>query len=342
MFDYIPEKFKNETADTEEEAARWLAGDKDARRPPELLTRDVVARAINAEVKAGRGSKHGGAYLDIATQRNAEDIKKKLPSMYHQFKVLAELDITKEPMEVGPTCHYFMGGIRVEADTTMSTVDGLFACGECAAGMHGANRLGGNSLSDLLVFGNLAGMGASKYAKQLEVVPKFNEEDVKKIIRNATGILNREEGENPYLLHEELQKNMQKNVGIIRTDSELQVGINKIESLKKDYKKVKANGSSQFNPGWHEALAMRNLLITAEAVARAAHLRTESRGAHTRNDFATESEEWYQYNIISKKGEDGNMQVIKERRKDPNLELERIANAKLEDLEAEVAEERKS
>jgi succinate dehydrogenase / fumarate reductase flavoprotein subunit len=184
-------------------------------------------------------------------------------------------------------------------------------------------------------------MGASKYDKQLEVVPKFNEEDVKKIIRNATGILNREEGENPYLLHEELQKNMQKNVGIIRTDSELQVGINKIESLKKDYKKVKANGSSQFNPGWHEALAMRNLLITAEAVARAAHLRTESRGAHTRNDFATESEEWYQYNIISKKGEDGNMQVIKERRKDPNLELERIANAKLEDLEAEVAEERK-
>jgi len=342
MFDYIPEKFKNETADTEEEAARWLAGDKDARRPPELLTRDVVARAINAEVKAGRGSKHGGAYLDIATQRNAEDIKKKLPSMYHQFKVLAELDITKEPMEVGPTCHYFMGGIRVEADTAMSTIDGLFACGECAAGMHGANRLGGNSLSDLLVFGNLAGMGASKYAKELSAVPQFNDEDAKKIIRNATGILNREEGENPYLLHEDLQKNMQNNVGIIRTDSELQEGIKNIEILKEKHKNVKANGSSQFNPGWHEALGMRNLLITAEAVARAAHLRTESRGAHTRNDFTTESEEWYQYNIISKKGEDGNMQVVKEKRQEPNAELFRIANAKLEDLESEVAAERKS
>ena len=342
MFDYIPEKFKNETADTEEEAARWLAGDKDARRPPELLTRDVVARAINAEVKAGRGSKHGGAYLDIASERSAEDIKKKLPSMYHQFKVLAELDITKEPMEVGPTCHYFMGGIRVEADTTMSTVDGLFACGECAAGMHGANRLGGNSLSDLLVFGNLAGMGASKYAKELSEMPKFSDEDAKRIIRNATSILNREEGENPYLMHESLQNNMQNNVGIIRTDSELQEGIKNIENLKEKNKNVKANGSSQFNPGWHEALAMRNLLITAEAVARAAHLRTESRGAHTRDDFRDESEEWYQYNIISKKGEDGTMKVIKERRKDADPELERIANATLEDLEAEVAEERKS
>ncbi len=342
MFDYIPEKFKNETADTEEEAARWLAGDKDARRPPELLTRDVVARAINAEVKAGRGSIHGGAYLDIATQRSAEDIKKKLPSMYHQFKVLAELDITKEPMEVGPTCHYFMGGIRVEADTTMSTVDGLFACGECAAGMHGANRLGGNSLSDLLVFGDLAGVGASNYAKQLGAVPKFNEEDAKKIIRNATSILNRDEGENPYLLHEELQNNMQNNVGIIRTDTELQKGIQNIENLKEKNKNVKANGSSQFNPGWHEALAMRNLLITSEAVARAAYMREESRGAHTRDDFPTESEEWCQYNIITKKGEDGNMQVIKEKRKEPNAELFRIANATMEDLEAEVAEERKS
>ena len=166
MFNYIPERFKSETADTEEEAARWLAGDLKARRPPELLTRDVVARAINAEVKAGRGSKHGGAYLNIATQRTAEDIKRKLPSMYHQFKVLAELDITKEPMEVGPTCHYFMGGIRVDPETTMSSIPGLFACGECAAGLHGANRLGGNSLSDLLVFGYLSGKHASEYAKK--------------------------------------------------------------------------------------------------------------------------------------------------------------------------------
>ena len=234
-----------------------------------------------------------------------------------------------------------MGGIGVEADTAMSTVDGLFACGECAAGMHGANRLGGNSLSDLLVFGSLSGTGASNYAKKLKSVPKFKEDDAKRIIRNATNVLNREEGENPYLMHESLQNNMQNNVGIIRTDSQLQEGIQNIETLKEKYKNVKANGSSQFNPGWHEALAMRNLLITAEAVARAAHMREESRGAHTRDDFAIESEEWYQYNIISKKGEDGNMDVIKEKREEPNAELFRIANAKLEDLETEVAAERK-
>ncbi len=192
MFDYIPKKFANETADSVEEAARWLKGDKNARRPPELLTRDVVARAINAEVKAGRGSEHGGAYLDIATQRLSEDIKKKLPSMYHQFKILAELDITKQPMEVGPTCHYFMGGIKVDAETSMTTVEGLFACGEAAGGMHGANRLGGNSLSDLLVFGNLSGMESVKYSKKLKSMPKVVDDDIKRIIKNATSILNRE------------------------------------------------------------------------------------------------------------------------------------------------------
>ena len=341
MFDYIPEKFKSETAETEEEAARWLKGDKSARRPPELLTRDVVARAINAEVKAGRGSKHGGAYLDIASRRTAEDIKKKLPSMYHQFKVLAELDITKEPMEVGPTCHYFMGGIRVDADTTMSTVNGLFACGECAAGMHGANRLGGNSLSDLLVFGNLAGLGASSYAKQIEKDLEFSEEDAKVIIRNATDILNREKGNNPYLMHESLQKNMQNNVGIIRTKKEMEEGIKNIEELKLEYKNVKANGSSQFNPGWHEALGMRNLLITAEGVAKAAYMREESRGAHTRDDFPQEIQEWEKYNIILKKGSDGKMKINKELRKDPDPELMRIAFSKLEDLEEEVLKERK-
>ena len=341
MFDYIPEKFKSETAETEEEAARWLKGDKSARRPPELLTRDVVARAINAEVKAGRGSKHGGAYLDIATRRTAEDIKKKLPSMYHQFKVLAELDITKEPMEVGPTCHYFMGGIRVDADTTMSTVNGLFACGECAAGMHGANRLGGNSLSDLLVFGNLAGLGASSYAKKIDKDLEFSEKDAKTIIRNATDILNREKGNNPYLMHESLQKNMQSNVGIIRTKKEMEEGIKNIEELKLEYKTVKANGSSQFNPGWHEALGMRNLLITAEAVAKAAYMREESRGAHTRDDFPEERQEWEKYNIILKKGSDGKMKIKKEPRKDPDPELMRIAFSKLEDLEEEVSKERK-
>ncbi|MGB4837977.1 MAG: fumarate reductase/succinate dehydrogenase flavoprotein subunit [Saprospiraceae bacterium] len=341
MFNYIPDRFRSETADTQEEAARWLAGDPKARRPPELLTRDVVARAINAEVKAGRGSKHGGAYLNIATERSAEDIKKKLPSMYHQFKVLAELDITKEAMEVGPTCHYFMGGIRVDADTTMSSVPGLFACGECAAGMHGANRLGGNSLSDLLVFGYLAGKNASEFAKSKSGHSKIDEEQASKIIRNATNILNREAGANPYLLHEQLEQNMQVNVGIIRVKEELETGIERLEKLKEDYKTVKAKGSSQFNPGWHEALGLRNLLITAEAVARAAILREESRGAHTRSDFPDELKEWLNFNIISRKGLDGNMELVKVKRPVPNPELVRIAESTIEDLENEIVEERK-
>ena len=340
MFNYIPDRFRSETADTEEEAARWLAGDPNARRPPELLTRDVVARAINEEVKAGRGSKHGGAYLNIATQRTAEDIKKKLPSMYHQFKVLAELDITKEPMEVGPTCHYFMGGIRVDANTTMSSLPGLFACGECAAGMHGANRLGGNSLSDLLVFGYLSGKHAAEYAKKVGTHSEIDEEQALRIIRNATDILNRESGANPYLLHEELEQNMQKNVGIIRKKEVLEQGIQKIEELKEAYKTVKAKGASQFNPGWHEALGLRNLLITAEAVARAAHMREESRGAHTREDFPGEQAEWLKYNIVSTKGADGRMQLAKVERPAPDAELERIARSKIEDLEAEIVKER--
>lgn len=340
MFNYIPERFRSETADTEEEAARWLAGDPEARRPPELLTRDVVARAINAEVKAGRGSKHGGAYLNIATQRSAEDIKKKLPSMYHQFKILAELDITKEPMEVGPTCHYFMGGIRVDAETTMSTVPGLFACGECAAGLHGANRLGGNSLSDLLVFGYLSGKHASEYAKTIPKHHDLNEEQISNIIRNATSILMREKGANPYLMHEDLEHNMQVNVGIIRTEANLSKGISNLEALKQKYKTVKAKGASQFNPGWHEALGLRNLLITAEAVARAALMRKESRGAHTRADFPGEQEEWLHFNIVSFKGEDGTMQLKKVARPVPDKELERIAKSTIDELEVEIAKER--
>ncbi len=342
MFNYIPDRFKSETADTEEEANRWLAGDPNARRPPELLTRDVVARAINEEVKAGRGSTHGGAYLNIATRRSAEDIKKKLPSMYHQFKVLAELDITKEPMEVGPTCHYFMGGIRVDANTTMSSVPGLFACGECAAGMHGANRLGGNSLSDLLVFGYLSGKNASEHAKKIESHSEVSAEQVTKIIRNATDILNREDGANPYHLHRELELNMQQNVGIIRSETALLKGIERLEELKKDYATVKAKGASQFNPGWHEALGMRNLLITAEAVARAALLREESRGAHTREDFPGEQEQWLKYNIVSSLGKDGKMNLQKVERPMADQELERIAKSSIDDLEVEIVEERKS
>ncbi|MEE3034406.1 MAG: fumarate reductase/succinate dehydrogenase flavoprotein subunit [Bacteroidota bacterium] len=340
MFNYIPERFRSETAKDEKEAARWLAGDPSARRPPELLTRDVVARAINEEVKAGRGSKHGGAYLNIASQRTAEDIKKKLPSMYHQFMVLAELDITKEPMEVGPTCHYFMGGIRVDADTAMSSVPGLFACGECAAGMHGANRLGGNSLSDLLVFGYLAGKNAVEFAKKNGEHSGFNENQVKKIIRNATDILNRKSGANPYLLHEQLEQNMQLNVGIIRTKNELEKGIKNIEKIQEEYKTVKAKGASQFNPGWHEALALRNLLITSEAVARAAKLREESRGAHTRSDFPGEQEEWLNYNIVCSKGNGGKMHLNKVRRQTATAELLRIAESSIEDLENEIEKEK--
>ena len=339
MFDNIPERFASETADTVGEADRWLAGDKNARRPPELLTRDVVARAIRKEVKAGRGTPHGGAFLDIANQRSAEDIKKKLPSMYHQFKVLAELDITTDPMEVGPTLHYMMGGIRVNADTQMSRVPGLFACGECSGGMHGANRLGGNSLSDLLVFGELAGEGASDYIKGLSQKLQINDGQVKTIIRNATEILNRESGKNPYLLHEELVENMQNSVGIVRTKELLSEGIEKLENLKLSYKDVKANGASQYNPGWHEALALRNLIITAESVARSALMREESRGAHTRVDFPGEQVEWLDFNVVISKAENGNMQTNRVAREKPDEELERIANLSIESLENEILTE---
>lgn len=340
MFKYIPEKFAPETADTEEEANRWLQGDKKARRPPELLTRDVVARSIRNEVKEGRGSEHGGAYLDIASRVPAEVIKKKLPSMYHQFKELALVDITKQVMEVGPTMHYFMGGIRVNPDTQMSTVPGLFACGECSAGMHGANRLGGNSLSDLIVFGKLAGDGAVNYVKGLSSRPKINAEQVNDIMKDATDILNRESGTNPYLIHEDLQNVMQDNVGIVRVEDELLKALDELERLKKDAAAVKAPGSSQYNPGWHEALSLKSMLITAEAVARGAVTRKESRGGHTRLDYEGEREEWAKFNIVLRKGKDGKMEVEQVQRAEPDPELKRIANLTIEELEKEVAEER--
>ena len=336
MYDNIPDRFAAETADSEEEANRWLEGDKDARRPPELLTRDVVARAIRKEVKAGRGSPHGGAYLDIASRRNAEDIKRKLPSMYHQFKVLAELDITNERMEVGPTLHYFMGGVKVDANTQMTRVPGLFACGECAAGVHGANRLGGNSLSDLLVCGKLAGSGAVNYIKSINNNHNLNNDDVQKIIRSATDILNREKGENPYLIHEDLQELMQNNVGIVRTDELLSEGLDELSNLWKKFNNVKADGASQFNPGWHQAISLRNLLVTAESVARAAKMREESRGAHTRVDFEGERDEWLQYNIVISKSNEGTMIVDKVMRDEPDPELKRIAQLSIEELENEV------
>ena len=337
MYQYIPPKFASETADTVEEAERWLAGDKNARRPPELLTRDVVARAIRAEVKAGRGSEHGGVYLDIAKRRSAEDIKKKLPSMYHQFKELAEIDITQVPMEVGPTLHYFMGGVRVDDDTQMSCVPGLFAAGECAGGMHGANRLGGNSLSDLLVFGALAGEGAVAYTKALRTAPKVDDAKVVSAVRRATDVLNREEGTNPYLVQEDLQNAMESYCGIVRLKEDLEQGLKELERIKGDVLAVKAPGASQYNPGWSTALDLRNLVITAEAVNRAALVREESRGAHTRIDFEDERDEWGNVNIVVLRAGGGAMEARVVERRAPPAELAKIAYASLEELEGKSA-----
>jgi succinate dehydrogenase / fumarate reductase flavoprotein subunit len=340
MFGYIPDRFKAETADTEEEANRWLAGDKNARRPPELLTRDVVARSILAEVKAGRGSKHGGVYLDIASRVSADLIRKKLPSMYHQFKELAEVDITKQPMEVGPTLHYSMGGIRVDPDTQATKVPGLFACGECGAGLHGANRLGGNSLSDLIVFGALAGEGAVNYVQSLAQPHKVNSDEVTTAIRNATACLNRETGYNPYLVHDELKDLMQMNVGIVRNEADLKEAIEQLQELKQKAAATKVDGSSQYNPGWHEALSLHSLITSSEITAYAALMREESRGAHTRTDFEDEREEWVKYNIVVRKGRDGNPEVEKVLRPEPDPELKRIANLTMEELEKEIEGEK--
>ena len=332
MFNYIPEKFAKETADTIEEAERWFDGDNEARRPPELLTRDVVAKAIMNEVKAGRGSKHGGVYLDIASRRPAEYIKKKLPSMYHQFKELAEVDITTDAMEVGPTLHYCMGGVKVDHDTQQTNVSGLFACGECAAGLHGANRLGGNSLSDLLVFGKLAGENASKYCKENDKTSP-NDDDIIKIIRKNTDILNKEEGSNPYFVHQEIQKIMDNHVGIVREEKELQEGIQKLEKIKAQLDNMKAHPASQYNPGWNLAIDLNNMIITCEGVARAALLRDESRGGHTRLDYPEERDECTTFNTIIKKSEDGSMSIEKGSRISPTDELSKIAHSELEELE---------
>ena len=332
MFKYIPERFAPETAATEEEAARWLKGDKSARRPPELLTRDVVARAITREVNEGRGAPHGGVLLDIASRLPAEVIKRKLPSMYHQFKELAEVDITKEPMEVGPTLHYFMGGVRVDSDTQETTVPGLFAAGECAAGLHGANRLGGNSLSDLLVFGRLAGIGAAAYVRRLTSAPRAEHDRVVAAVRRATDLLNREGGTNPYLVHEDLQDVMGRYVGIVRTEAELETALGELERIKGDAARMKVHGTSQYNAGWHQALDVRSLLVTSEAVTRAALLRQESRGAHTRLDYPDERDEWLKVNVVVRKGKDG-METRTVSRPEPPGELAAIAHATIEELE---------
>ena len=336
MFRYIPERFASETAASEEEANRWLKGEEGARRPPELLTRDVVARAILNEVREGRGSVHGGVYLDIASRRDPEFIKKKLPSMYHQFKELAGVDITAEPMEVGPTMHYFMGGIRVHAETQETNVRGLFACGECAAGLHGANRLGGNSLSDLLVFGQLAGSAASDHAERLKQVPEPEPGQVKGVVQKAVDILNRESGPNPFFIHQELQEVMHQYVGIIRNADDLRRGLDLLEELRQKAARVKANGASQYNPGWHEALDLYPLLITAEAVARAALIREESRGGHTRMDFEGEREDWGRRNVVVNRTAEG-MSARAVEREMPPAHLAAIAYATLEELESKNA-----
>ena len=296
MFDYIPPVFKGQYAETEQEADQWLKDNDSARRTPDLLPRDEVARAINSEVKAGRGTPHGGVYLDIASRLTPEQIKKRLPSMYHQFKELAGVDITKEPMEVGPTCHYVMGGIEVDADTGAATVPGLFAAGECSGGMHGSNRLGGNSLSDLLVFGRRAGLGAADYVRALSSRPKVSEDAVETAAKRALAPFetptNGASAENPYTLQLELQQSMNDLVGIIRKAEEITEALGRLDQLRERFKHIHVEGHRQYNPGWNLALDLRNLLLVSECVAKAALERTESRGGHTRDDHPGMDSSW--------------------------------------------------
>lgn len=306
MFDYVPDVFKEKYAQSEEEGDRWYEDQENNRRPPELLPRDEVARAINSEVKAGRGSPHGGVFLDVSTRMPAEVIKRRLPSMYHQFKELADVDITTEPMEVGPTCHYVMGGIAVDSDTEGARgVPGLFAAGEVAGGMHGSNRLGGNSLSDLLVFGRRAGWHAAEYAAGLTTRPDVDDSQVDIAAAEALRPFSAEgpeqEGrppENPYTLHQELQQAMNDLVGIIRREGEMEQALEKLADLRVRARRAGVEGHRQFNPGWHLALDLRNMLLVSECVARAALERTESRGGHTREDHPTMEREWRRINLL--------------------------------------------
>jgi succinate dehydrogenase / fumarate reductase flavoprotein subunit len=317
MFDEIPDLYKDSTADKEEEGWRYTQGDRNARRPPELLTRDHVARCINREVKAGRGTPHGGVFLDIAwikkhLPKAEEHIKRKLPSMYHQFKQLADLDITKEAMEVGPTTHYMMGGIRVDGDSQMSSVPGLFAAGEAAAGLHGANRLGGNSLSDLVVFGRRAGRFAAEFAKNNKGAPAVDENQLQASATVALKAFDRgASGQNPYQIQYDLQEAMQDLVGIVRTESEMQQALIKIAGLQTRAEQVGIAGHRQYNNGWHTAIDLASLLLVSEAITRAALLRKESRGAQFREDFPNKDSEWGKYNIVVKRGPDGEMLVEK-------------------------------
>ena len=317
MFDDIPENYRSSTADNEEEGWRYTQGDKNARRPPELLTRDHVARCIIREVKAGRGSPHGGVFLDISWIKEklpnaAEHIKRKLPSMYHQFKQLADIDITTTPMEIGPTTHYVMGGVKVDGDTQMSNVPGLFAAGECAAGINGANRLGGNSLSDLLVFGKLAGEHAAKYAKA-NIGGKVNPDELDRLAKETLEPFERGgSAEGPFQVQQQLQDTMQDLVGIVRREDEMQKALGEIQVLWDRSKKVGVTGNRDYNPGWHTALDLKNLLTVSEAVTRSALDRKESRGGHFRDDFPQKDANYSTFNVVTFKGSDGTMQLRRE------------------------------
>ena len=313
MFDEIPENYKAQTADNEDEGWRYCQGDKNARRPPELLTRDHISRCIVREIKEGRGSPHGGVYLDIAWIKQklpnaAEYIKRKLPSMYHQFKQLADIDITEQAMEVGPTTHYIMGGIHVDPDTQMSRVPGLFAAGECAAGINGANRLGGNSLSDLLVFGKRAGEFAAKFAKE-NSLGKIDNEKIDNAARAAVEPFERSKGENPYAVQRDLQESMQELVGIVRNENEMRSALEKIGNLQARADKVGVTGNREYNPGWHTALDLKNLLTVSEAIALAALERRESRGAQFREDYPDKDDRFSKVNTMISMALDGSMQI---------------------------------
>jgi succinate dehydrogenase / fumarate reductase flavoprotein subunit len=329
MFDDVPENYRSSTADNPDEGWRYTQGDKSARRPPELLTRDHVARCINREVKAGRGSPHGGVFLDIAWIKEklpnaAEHIKRKLPSMYHQFKQLADLDITTTPMEIGPTTHYTMGGIRVEGDTQMSTVPGLFAAGEAAAGLHGANRLGGNSLSDLVVFGKRAGEHAAEFAKK-NGAAKVDDAQVDRATALALAPFDRgASGENPFAIQHDLQDMMQTLVGIVRVEAEMREALQKLQGLKARAEKAGIGGNREYNNGWHTAIDLHNLLTVSEAIARCAVERKESRGAHFREDFPNKSDEFSKFNHTIRKGADGTMELTREPLRPIPAELQQV------------------
>jgi succinate dehydrogenase / fumarate reductase flavoprotein subunit len=328
LFKYIPEAFKNDVAATEQEAVQWVqevvAGKQaTVRRPPELLTRDVVARAILNEVREGRGSPHGGVFLDIATQRKAEDIKRKLPSMYHQFVKLANVDITKEAMEVGPTAHYIMGGVKVHPETAMSTIPGLFSAGESAAGLHGANRLGGNSLSDLVVFGRRAGLGAAEYVRKSNPSADVNRADVETAIAHNLSFFERKDGENPYALQHEIQDMMGDLVGIMRTEEELTKALGELDKFEARAKKVSVSGGREYNPGWHVAMDLRHIVQISRSIALAARERKESRGGHARSDFPNYDPQLGKVNLLIKNAE-GRMQVAHQPRTEMPPELKTL------------------